>query len=123
MELAKRLREERIKNNYNQPELAKILNVTKQTVSNWENNNRVPDVLTLEKLADLYDCSVDYLLGRTNERKGILNEFNIDGENIIIEVSKDVYPNGLTKDEVIKRLKIIKQMEDIGFVFPEVEQE
>lgn len=123
MGLAGRLREERIKKNLNQPELAKILNVTKQTVSNWENNNRVPDVLTLEKLADLYDCSVDYLLCRTNERKGIINNYEIDGKDVAMEVSKDIYPNGLTKDEVIKRLKIIKQMEDMGFSFPEVEQE
>lgn len=62
------LRKERTNLGLNQVEFAKIFNVTKQTVSNWENGNRNPDSATLSKLADYFGVSVDYLLGRTDER-------------------------------------------------------
>lgn len=116
--LVERLKQERLKLAYNQPELAHRMNVSKQTVSNWENGNRTPDIETLSSLADLFDCSVDYLLGRTDERKAILCEYDIAGKNVIMAVSKDVYPNGLTKEEVIEKLKIVKKMEEMGIQFP-----
>ncbi len=42
-----RIKTERLRKELNQPQLAKIMNVSKQTVSNWENGNRIPDTLTL----------------------------------------------------------------------------
>ena len=68
MKFAEILREERLNLGLNQVEFAKIFNVTKQTVSNWENGNRNPDSATLSKLADYFGVTVDYLLGRTDER-------------------------------------------------------
>lgn len=46
-----------------QVELARKLNVTKQSVSNWENDNIQPSVEMLEKIARVFSVSVDYLLG------------------------------------------------------------
>jgi len=46
-----------------QVELAKELNVTKQSVSNWENDNIQPSIEMLEKIAKAFSVSVDYLLG------------------------------------------------------------
>ena len=54
----------------NQVELAKILCVTKQCVSNWEIDNVVPSIDMLCKIADFFGVSTDYLLGR-NERRVI----------------------------------------------------
>ncbi len=68
MKFAEILREERLNLGLNQVEFAKIFNVTKQTVSNWENGNRNPDSATLSKLADYFGVTVDYLLGRTDKR-------------------------------------------------------
>jgi len=42
------------------------MNISKQTVSNWENGNRTPDAETLSKLSDLFSVSVDFLLGITD---------------------------------------------------------
>lgn len=56
----------RISRGLNQVELAKRLSVTKQTVSNWENDNIQPSIDMLERLADFFNVSTDYLLGRTN---------------------------------------------------------
>lgn len=64
--LSERIKERRLLLGYNQPELAKIMNVSKQTVSNWENGNRTPDAETLSKLSDLFSVSVDFLLGKTD---------------------------------------------------------
>ncbi|NEZ46119.1 helix-turn-helix domain-containing protein [Clostridium niameyense] len=66
-----RIKKERIEKGINQPELAKALNVSKQTVSNWENGKRTPDADTLTKIADFFNCSVDYLLGITDTKNKI----------------------------------------------------
>ena len=62
--IGKAIKKERLKLGLTQSELGDILNVSKQTVSNWENGNRTPDTTTLEKLAQLFHVSVDYILGR-----------------------------------------------------------
>ncbi len=49
----------------NQVELAKVMNVSKQCVSNWENDNVQPSIEMLMKLSDFFKVSTDYLLGRT----------------------------------------------------------
>lgn len=49
--------------NYSQAQLAKMLGVAQNTVSNWEQGKREPDYLTLKKLCYYLDCSLDYLLG------------------------------------------------------------
>ena len=49
-------------------ELGKALSVTKVAISNWENGNRTPDTDMLKKIANYFDVSLDYLLGRTDER-------------------------------------------------------
>lgn len=52
----------------NQTQLGLILNVSQKTISNYELGNRFPDEDMLNKIADLFDVSIDYLLGRTEIR-------------------------------------------------------
>ena len=59
----------RISRGMSQVELAKKLSVTKQTVSNWENDNIQPSIDMLERLADFFNVSTDYLLGRVDSTK------------------------------------------------------
>ena len=47
----------------NQVELAKIFGVTKQSVSNWENENIMPSIEMLVKIAKFFSVSTDYILG------------------------------------------------------------
>ena len=58
----------RIARGLNQVEFAKILCVTKQCVSNWENDNVVPSIDMLCKIADFFEVSTDYLVGRSERR-------------------------------------------------------
>ena len=62
--LNQKIRELRVSHGMNQVELAKKLSITKQTVSNWENNNIQPSIDMLVKIADYFSVTTDYLLGR-----------------------------------------------------------
>ena len=66
--LNERIKELRLANNLTQVELANNMNVTKQCVSNWENNNIQPSVDMLIKLAKYFSVSCDYLLGIENRK-------------------------------------------------------
>ena len=52
----------RISHNLSQVQLASELSVSKQTISNWENNNILPSIDMLMKLAHFFSVSTDYLL-------------------------------------------------------------
>ena len=60
--LGTRIAELRAVRGWTQVDLAKRLNVTKQTVSNWENENIQPSIEMLVRLANLFHTSTDYLL-------------------------------------------------------------
>ena len=60
----------RTAHNLSQVQLANGLNVSKQTVSNWENNNILPSIEMLVKTAQLFSVSTDYLL-ELNDRQYI----------------------------------------------------
>ena len=70
--LGNKLKELRKEKKITQDELAKLMNVHKGSISNWENGYRFPEEKILLKLAELYDCSIDYLLGRTDIRNPIV---------------------------------------------------
>lgn len=50
-----------------QVELAKALNVSKQCVSNWENDNVLPSIEMLVNLAEYFNVTTDYLLCLENK--------------------------------------------------------
>lgn len=52
----------------NQVEFAERLGVTKQCVSNWENDNVQPSIEMLIKLSNFFKVSTDYLLGRESTK-------------------------------------------------------
>lgn len=60
----KRMRMER---GMNQVEFARLVGVTKQCVSNWENDNVIPSIEMLVKIADVFNVKTDLLLGREAE--------------------------------------------------------
>ena len=60
----------RLASGITQVELAKHLGVTKQCVSNWENDNIQPSIDMLIKLSEFFKVSTDYMLG-IEKRKNI----------------------------------------------------
>ncbi len=71
--LSDKIKTLRIARGINQIELAKSLGVTKQCVSNWENDNIQPSVEMLIKIASFFMVTTDYLLGLETERKILLS--------------------------------------------------
>lgn len=56
-----------------QVELGKALGVSKQSVSNWENDNILPSVEIIIKLSKFFSCSADYLLELSDENKSCID--------------------------------------------------
>lgn len=51
-----------------QQRLAETLGISQQSVNQYENHNIEPDIDTLSRLADYFHTTVDYIIGRTNNR-------------------------------------------------------
>mgnify|MGYP003290709617 CR=1 FL=1 len=62
--IGRRLAEIRKKYNYKQTDLAEKLNVSQQVISNIERGVTAPDIEQLKKFADIYNISLDQLVGR-----------------------------------------------------------
>lgn len=61
--LNEKIKKLRLSYNLSQVDLAKTLGVSKQCVSNWENDNVLPSIDMLIKLSRFFNVSSDYLLG------------------------------------------------------------
>jgi len=64
--LGEQIKTLRLARNISQVALANQLGVTKQSVSNWENNNILPSIDMLKKIASYFSCTTDYLLELEN---------------------------------------------------------
>ncbi len=64
-----RIKDLREDNDLKQKNIAEILNIHQTTYSDYELGNLNIPVSVLCRLADFYDTSIDYLVGRTNEKK------------------------------------------------------
>ena len=69
MEIGSKIKEARLKIELTQEQVAEELGVSRQTVSNWETGKSYPDIVSVIKMSDLYNVSLDYLLkGKEAER-------------------------------------------------------
>ena len=62
MEIGRKLKEVRMHASLTQEQVAEELFVSRQTISNWENEKTYPDIISIIKLSDLYSISLDELL-------------------------------------------------------------
>lgn len=67
VEVGRRIAQFRKKKNMTQFELADALGISFQAVSNWERGNSMPDISRLSELAELFEVSIDDILGKTNQ--------------------------------------------------------
>lgn len=84
MNIFRKLRKEK---NLTQKQLADLLFLDQTTISKWELGKAIPDYGTLQKIADLYDVTIDLLLNRENHP---LNWYMLTPEEneLIIEYRK-----------------------------------
>ena len=62
MEIGKKLKDARMKSGFTQETVAEKVNVSRQTISNWENEKSYPDIISVIELSSLYSISLDDLL-------------------------------------------------------------
>ena len=62
MEIGKQLKEARIKSHLTQEMVSEKINVSRQTISNWENDKSYPDVNSLVLLSEIFQISLDKLI-------------------------------------------------------------
>ena len=62
-----KIKELRLEKEWTQKELAEKLGTNNKNIWAWENKIASPDIETLKQLAEIFDVTVDYLIGRTDE--------------------------------------------------------
>lgn len=117
MKLSNRMRELRRINGFSQEDIAKRLDISTSAYGFYEQGKTVPNAKTLEFLADMYEVTVDYLLGRSsNPRLKARDEVDIARN---VEEMKQSLENGslrmsLDGEEITDEVKefILDQIEN-----------
>ena len=113
MNFADRLKELRTIKGLYQGDIAEILGVTRQAVSQYERGEREPSLEMLEKLADYFNVDVSYLVGKENK-----STYFIDPEVAEIADFLHKHPRHKTLFEASKKLTD----EDVQFVIGMIER-
>lgn len=93
-------------------ELADILKVHKGSISNWETDRRSPDKEMLNTIAEYFNVSVDYLLGRTDEKTLHIEEKKKLDPGVKTIAAKKINVNEDLPDEAIEKInEYIKMVE------------
>ena len=61
-DIGSKIKAARIEKKLTQEQIAELLGVSRQTISNWENEKSYPDIISVIKMSECYDISLDYLL-------------------------------------------------------------
>ena len=89
MDFAQRVKQLRKNKHLTGEQLGNILGITKTGISYWENGRSVPDNEMLLKLADFFDVSIDYLLGKTDIETKIDKSTYYGDYDEVVEYLKD----------------------------------
>ncbi|MCD7717297.1 MAG: helix-turn-helix domain-containing protein [Lachnospiraceae bacterium] len=78
----KKMKEFRTKANYTQQEISDLLNIQRQTYSNYENGSRMPPMEVMIRLTEIYSVSLDFMIRGvesrllSKEQRVLLDEFS-----------------------------------------------
>lgn len=107
-----------VQNNITPYRVAKEAGVTQTALSNWKTGRSTPKTKTLQKIADYFNVTVDYLLGDEDSREPDIDN-NIDLDKRLNELLGDlinndtVYFSGEAIDDTSKRLLINSLEKDL----------
>ena len=114
-----RLKQLRERKRLSQIELSNILEVSNGSISKWERNERQPDYETLEKIADFFNTSIDYLLGRseTKDNNNVDFSFSTPQEALSFILKQDMVADfggydldNMSDDEIMEMADDIADM-------------
>jgi methanogenic corrinoid protein MtbC1 len=89
MELSSRINQLRKSKKYTQKELASLLGVAQTTIANYEQGIRIPDSEKIRRLADIFEVSIDYLMGRDIPKTDMVR--NMKSVFLLKENIEDIY--------------------------------
>ena len=98
MTLGQKLKDIRKRFGLSQEQLAEIMNVSRQAITKWENDNGLPDISNLQELSKVFGITVDYLLDSNNQLPTLSMKKELDKEKygnkltMFQEVLKDYFP-------------------------------
>lgn len=107
--ILKKIRQE---NNMTQDELAKKIDTSRSNIANYENGKNMPSIDILEKIASLFNCTTDYLLGKTDIRN-IEEDFRFAYHKETEGLSEDEIKEALEFYKLVKNRKNNKNREEI----------
>ena len=94
MTFGEKLKEIRKRFGLTQEKLSGLINVSRQAITKWENDDGLPDITNLQELSKLFGITIDYLLDKDN---------NLPALTLRKELDKDKYKSKLSMyDEVLK---------------------
>lgn len=108
MNIAKKIIQLRKERHINQTQLANAVGVSQQTITKWETGRSEPKSSALRAIADYFNVSADYLLGRKYP-----NNLNNLLSNKQIAIARAIDPN-LSIDELKAMIKIIHATQEFG---------
>ncbi len=100
-----RLKDLREDSDLKQSELCEKINISKNTYVNYEQGKREPPFELIIKLAKFYEVSIDYISGKTNNKKGIYQSDLSEREQKLISMFRE-----MTREEqgrLLERAEII----------------
>lgn len=83
MEIGSKLKNARNEKGITQEQAVELLDVSRQTISNWENNKSYPDIISVIKMSDIYSVSLDHLLKEEKSMKQTYREFLEESTNTV----------------------------------------
>ncbi|MBO5336244.1 MAG: helix-turn-helix domain-containing protein [Lachnospiraceae bacterium] len=83
MEIGSKLKNARSEKGITQEQAAELLGVSRQTISNWENNKSYPDIISVIKMSDIYSISLDHLLKEDKSMNQTYQEFLEESTNTV----------------------------------------
>lgn len=83
MEIGSKLNNARNNCRLTQEQAAEVLGVSRQTISNWENNKSYPDIISVIKMSDIYSVSLDHLLKEEKSMNQTYQEFLEESTNTV----------------------------------------
>lgn len=102
-----RLKALRTEKKITQEQLAKLIKVERSSVGKYESTNVIPSPDVLCKIADIFDVTLDYLFGRTENKQNEIKKITHEGDDITYSIKKGT-PE-LTEEDIIAIKAIIEQ--------------
>ncbi len=113
VKVGKKIAELRKANNMTQFDFADKLGISFQAVSNWERGNSMPDISKLPEIAELFNVSIDEILGKENS---VLNEV-VNGEKVNLNHHSE---SEVDEAAALMNSQQIKEMIDVSNCHPKM---